>query len=1160
MVDQESSNEDGRDASKDQPRLSADKTSAQAPDLRKNGDEESIAKEKDKDKAKSGWGRRSLKAVAALVLAVLLVAGLLVLRLVASPLSVPSLVDDIEGAASNILASGQILELDDVQISFAEEGGLALRLSNVKLVEGATSLFSAPRIDLEIDFLSLLQQQFVPSQIYVPRLEAHLVRDQLGRFIIAGQDPGGLSATFGPPIRSQADYYDPDEPEFVSLIYGMRRAMQPLADADLSKRPPRILIRDSELHFTDQLANKTRLLDNVAFSYQPKGDDDNDWRIDFAVDGKKGRIAFAMAEYKLEEETDGIAGKSIEFRFADVSLADIWPRFAEKARRFKFNSPFYGAARMDFDGRDSLIDMQVALDVGAGRLDFGDNDSALLDEASFRLDWEPDDRVLALKFGQVLFGETGGQFKGVAVWPEEQSGDVKMVIEAQDLVLDARDNPNTAKTLNELVLHARVGRQSGIMHIDRFSALAEEGKLDGAGSIALVDDVLTAGMTFQVSPMPYDLLSQMWPVNIAGAARRWVLQNVQSGRTTGGTIEISLTDKMFERTADDRLELPDDAVNGAFGLEHVALKPFGELAPAHNISGTGIFTGRTFLASLTQGELVAKTGQRLPLTSGRFEIPDHAQKPATGILVLEARGSAAALGAVVDHEPLSVLKGEKLSANRLKGQANARIKLRFPFKKDLKKEDVRYDAKVTLSDFSSGSAVRGRDIKAANLAIRTDGTRVDISGSGLIDGLQANVDVETSTDQSVKLKSNVKLVLSDRDRANLGLDLSSWLQGPVSVTIKQNGTSKDRYDVAVDLTKAVLRLDEIGWTKKSGVKGQASFKVDVKGKNYQISSLDVSGQGFKAVGQGKLHAEQGLQSLVISSLSLSRGDSFSVRVAQRKGQIFDISVSGQLLDLRGKLVKGAFASKTASSRKKTSASYHLKARIDRVIGMKGNILSDVSARHSVVRGKDREMFISGKLNGRTDFKVETQTGNNPTLHISTLDAGVLLRFLGIYDKIVGGRLAVSAELAKGWKEIRGSVFLKNFAIKGAARRDASSGQLQRSNTSFDKLTLNFSNKEGIVSVSQGVVKGPVLGATMSGTLDMRQKIVRLTGVYIPAYAVNNLFSRLPVIGRALGNRKNEGLLGITYKIKGAMDNPKVIVNPASMLAPGALRKIFEFGR
>jgi hypothetical protein len=1107
---------------------------------------------------KRGWGARLLKYMAiALFVCVLIVAGVFV-RIAISPMSISSVVDRIEDAASQTLAPGQILELEDAQVSLAEGGGLALRLTNVRLTEGAQSLFSAQRIDLEIDFLSLLKRKFIPSQIYVPQLEAHLVRDELGRFIIAGQDPGGLSQTFGPPVRSQADYYDPDEPEFVSIIYGMRRAMRPLAEEDFDKRPPRILIRDTKLHFTDLLANKSRILDNVAFSYKPKGDDDNDWRIDFAVDGQKGRIAFAMAEYKLDETSDGVPGKSIEFRFADVSLADIWPRFSEKARRFKFSSPFYGAARMDFDGRESLIDMKIALDVGAGRLDFGDQDTALLDEASFRLDWEPENRALALEFAQVLFGETGGQFKGVAVWPETRSGEVRIVVEGQDLTLDARDNPNPAKKLNQLLVQARVGRESGIMTVDRFAAIADEGKVEGVGSAALVDDVLTSGMTFEVSPMPYDLLSQMWPVNIAGGARRWVLKNIESGRTTGGTIEATLTDKMFERTPDDRLELPDEAVNGVFGLDNVSLKPFGELAPAKNVSGTGIFTGRTFLASFTKGEFVSKTGQRLPITSGRFEIPDHAQRPATGILVLEAKGSAAALGAVVDHEPLSVLKTEKLKADKLTGKATARVKLSFPFKKDLKKKDVTYSAKVDLAQFSSSLPVRGRKIEKANLAINTDGKRVDISGKGIIDGLQANIDVETSTDASVELKSNVKLVLSERDRARLGLDMGDWLQGPVSVAIKQNGTSKSRYDVNVDLTKSVLRLDEIGWTKKSGVKGKASFQVLAKGDLFEVSSLNVSGQGFKATGEAKLHTKQGLKSLVINNLSLSRGDQLSIRATQRKGKLLDIFVSGKLLDLRGKLVQGPIGSKGAS--KKSNASYHLKAKIDRVIGMNGSVMSGMNARHSVSRGKDTEIFVSAKLNGRSDFKVETRPGTPATFHISANDAGSFLRFMGVYDKLVGGRLIVSAQMQNSRRKIAGSVFLKKFAIKGVERRNASTGRVERADTSFDKLTMNFSDDDGVISISNGVVKGPALGATMYGTVNMRQKHLRLTGVYIPAYAVNNLFSRLPVIGRALGNRKNEGLLGITYKIKGSLKDPKVIVNPASVLAPGALRKIFEFGR
>jgi hypothetical protein len=161
---------------------------------------------------------------------------------------------------------------------------------------------------------------------------------------------------------------------------------------------------------------------------------------------------------------------------------------------------------------------------------------------------------------------------------------------------------------------------------------------------------------------------------------------------------------------------------------------------------------------------------------------------------------------------------------------------------------------------------------------------------------------------------------------------------------------------------------------------------------------------------------------------------------------------------------------------------------------------------------------------------------------------------------VGGRLIVSAQMQNSRRKIAGSVFLKKFAIKGVERRNASTGRVERADTSFDKLTMNFSDDDGVISISNGVVKGPALGATMYGTVNMRQKHLRLTGVYIPAYAVNNLFSRLPVIGRALGNRKNEGLLGITYKIKGSLKDPKVIVNPASVLAPGALRKIFEFGR
>ena len=38
----------------------------------------------------------------------------------------------------------------------------------------------------------------------------------------------------------------------------------------------------------------------------------------------------------------------------------------------------------------------------------------------------------------------------------------------------------------------------------------------------------------------------------------------------------------------------------------------------------------------------------------------------------------------------------------------------------------------------------------------------------------------------------------------------------------------------------------------------------------------------------------------------------------------------------------------------------------------------------------------------------------------------------------------------------------------------------------------------------------------------------------------------------------EGLIGVTFKVEGPIDAPRVFVNPLSAVAPGILRKIFEY--
>ncbi len=66
---------------------------------------------------------------------------------------------------------------------------------------------------------------------------------------------------------------------------------------------------------------------------------------------------------------------------------------------------------------------------------------------------------------------------------------------------------------------------------------------------------------------------------------------------------------------------------------------------------------------------------------------------------------------------------------------------------------------------------------------------------------------------------------------------------------------------------------------------------------------------------------------------------------------------------------------------------------------------------------------------------------------------------------------------------------------------------------------------------------------------MARDRVDLSGTYLPAYAVNNLLARIPLIGMVLGGGPTEGLVGINYSITGKASEPRLNINPLSAVTP-----------
>ena len=111
---------------------------------------------------------------------------------------------------------------------------------------------------------------------------------------------------------------------------------------------------------------------------------------------------------------------------------------------------------------------------------------------------------------------------------------------------------------------------------------------------------------------------------------------------------------------------------------------------------------------------------------------------------------------------------------------------------------------------------------------------------------------------------------------------------------------------------------------------------------------------------------------------------------------------------------------------------------------------------------------------------------------------------------------------------------------------------------FDRMVLPFATGANEFQIHDAAINGPLLGATMRGRIDFTHETLALSGTYIPFFGINNILQDVPILNELLMGHPNEGMFGITFAIHGSMAAPQTDVNPASVLAPGFLRQVFEY--
>jgi hypothetical protein len=390
------------------------------------------------------------------------------------------------------------------------------------------------------------------------------------------------------------------------------------------------------------------------------------------------------------------------------------------------------------------------------------------------------------------------------------------------------------------------------------------------------------------------------------------------------------------------------------------------------------------------------------------------------------------------------------------------------------------------------------------------------------------------------------------------------MSGRVATTADHEG----RFSVEADLTSVQINNFLPGWAKPAGKPSRVTFTLNTKPQSTRIDDLVIEGAGEGVKGAAEFNGSGDLQSASFPVYGFSDGDKVNLKADRGQDGILRVALRGELYDGRA-FIKGLTGggSNPSQANKRPPEDVDLDIKVGAVLGFNGEALSNVDLKMSRRAGEIRALGLNAKIGreGMLSGELHGQSDGHEAVYLRTTDAGALFRATDVYPRMSGGQMAIMMDAPSANNPAQqGTVNVVNFSIhdeaelqRAASQQNGQQTQALGNNLQFSSLQVYFTRSPGRIVLRDGVARGPVLGGTIDGTIDYTRDAVDLRGTLVPFYVANNFFGWIPVVGPILGGDK-EGIFGFTYKVSGRPGNPVLNVNILSGLAPGVLRKIFEY--
>jgi len=1077
-----------------------------------------------------------------LLVAVLLIAW----RLASGPVSISFLTPYIEGALAEVHKGAVKLAVDDTILTWAGwERTLDIRIVNLRTsLPSGEEIATVPEVSISLSAEALLKGAVAPRSVefFGPRFR--VVRHTDGGFAL------GIQGT----EESSNDFV-------ASMILLMLQDPDPEQAMSFLKR---ISIVAGEITYDDRALGTTWHAPNANAQFiRAEGGLEAELDLDLQAGDKLAAVS-VLGRYSL-------AGKRIDL---GVSFDEVTPTdFASLSPQMNIlgtiDVPLSGTITLSMEQNGRVEGIGFDLSGGPGFVALPVPLAAKLDALAWAQRGAVDELHVSGRYeggnGMLDISALDVSFKDGEAFYLPTPIDHDMPLKS---ITAALSYSNQAGRL--LVKDMQVGLGGARAGVSRGPVAHVTATVDGlkAGSQGPSVDI-----TGSIADVAFNDLPSYWPAQLGVDARTWVIPNLRDGIADRASISLAL-----RPGRDGAINLA--SVAGEIQAHGLSVDYLSPMPPVRNAVGSATFNEKRFDIKVEE----ADGYEGLKIMGGDISLFNlHHDFPEADI-ALDVLGPVPSALTLIDHQPLGFSSELGIKPENADGTVAAHVRLQFPLKADLLATEVVAKAQARLSAASIKGALFQKDLVEGDLDLSVTNDELVLKGDAGLGGVPVQLVWHHDFRDAALFRDRYELSGSIKDVLNLGAlgievpsILSRYMSGGAEANVNYTELADGRQSMSarIDLANIRLAAPELGWGKPAGVPGTAVLEFRLKdGLPQEIPKFEVSAPDMDISGSAKFFAGGQLERIDLDTMRSGNTD-VSGSLTPVEGGAWELVLRGESLDasLLWDEMLGIRKVEPRENLDDDDLMLSVAVDIHTLMIRKDRALTDLIGTVYREQSGWRKIDITGVVHGEDgggsiELLLDTDIDGLRYLSIASDDAGAALKTLDLYDNILGGTLDLKAAYTDPRPDapLQGVLKVEDYAMIDAPAFAELIGimsltgvldALQGEGLNFNIFDAPFKLEGGVLELTDSRASGPTIGVTASGTLDMDNKLMDIEGTVVPAYAINALLGKIPIIGELFtGPEKGGGLFAATYTMKGVGDNVEITVNPLSALAPGALRGIF----